>query len=124
MNKEINIHGERHIINEAFLHCIKRAKRYKWSLKKWSAKDALKTKDGKILQFYDGRDYDKNKWTLVKNAWDHEHCMICHWHICNEQHQDKGTEGYFNGKEWLCQECYNEFVRKNQNNNKNEEKTG
>ena len=62
MNKEINIHGERHIINEAFLHCIKRAKRYKWSLKKWSAKDALKTKDGKILQFYDGQDYDKNKY--------------------------------------------------------------
>jgi hypothetical protein len=54
--------------------------------------------------YYDG-EYDKDKFDLVKDMWDHEHCSICNFKI---------TEGntYWSNKDrirLLCDGCYDFF---------------
>jgi hypothetical protein len=41
-------------------------------------------------------------------AWDHEHCELC-WQTISEfpTHQQ---EGYTDGKNWLCLECYSKYI--------------
>jgi hypothetical protein len=41
-------------------------------------------------------------------AWDHEHCALC-WRTISENpvHQQ---EGYTDGEDWLCIECYNKYI--------------
>jgi hypothetical protein len=45
---------------------------------------------------------------LEPNAWDHEHCALCSNKIM-EQGGDF-EEGYTDGKEWLCPECYSQYI--------------
>src|SRR5688572_3129051 len=45
---------------------------------------------------------------IEKNAWDHEHCSLC-WQTISEK-VDFQHEGYTNGKDWLCIECYNKYI--------------
>jgi len=47
-------------------------------------------------------------------AWDHEHCELCFETISNKegyQHQ-----GYTDGKEWLCTDCYSKYLAPFHNN--------
>ena len=46
--------------------------------------------------------------TLEPNAWDHEHCSLC-WKKIMEKGGDF-TEGYSDGNDWLCPECYNQYI--------------
>lgn len=41
-------------------------------------------------------------------AWDHEHCALC-WQTISEYptHQ---KEGYTDGENWLCIECYDKYI--------------
>jgi hypothetical protein len=45
---------------------------------------------------------------LEPNAWDHEHCALC-WKKIMEIGGDF-REGYTDGKEWLCPECYARYL--------------
>src|ERR1700732_1031210 len=46
--------------------------------------------------------------TLDHDAWDHEHCGLC-WTKISENNKDQ-QEGYTDGKEWLCLECYERYI--------------
>jgi hypothetical protein len=46
--------------------------------------------------------------TLEPNAWDHEHCALC-WKKIMEKGGDF-KEGYCDGKDWLCPECYDQYI--------------
>ncbi len=43
-----------------------------------------------------------------KNAWNHEHCSLC-WETISEETNFQ-QEGYTNGNDWLCIECYNKYI--------------
>jgi hypothetical protein len=46
--------------------------------------------------------------TFEPNVWDHEHCELCFAKI-----MEKGgdfEEGYTDGKEWLCPDCYKQYA--------------
>lgn len=51
---------------------------------------------------------------LDNTAWDHEHCALC-WDTISE-HEDDQHEGYTDGKDWLCIECFDKYIapRRNQ----------
>jgi hypothetical protein len=42
------------------------------------------------------------------NAWDHEHCELCFKKIMEEGGDFK--EGYTDEVEWLCPDCYNQYI--------------
>jgi hypothetical protein len=54
---------------------------------------------------YYGGNYDKEKYELVKDMWDHEHCSICNFKIT------EGTTYWHNeGRiRLLCDECYDYY---------------
>jgi len=41
-------------------------------------------------------------------AWDHEHCELCFETISDKEGYQ--PEGYTDGKEWLCTDCYNKYL--------------
>lgn len=45
---------------------------------------------------------------LDANAWDHEHCALC-WQKISKYPGDQ-QEGYFDGEDWLCIDCYNKYI--------------
>jgi hypothetical protein len=45
---------------------------------------------------------------LDKGAWDHERCALC-WQTISEYPTDQ-QEGYFDGGNWLCMECYSKYI--------------
>ena len=45
---------------------------------------------------------------IDNRAWDHEHCYLCFETISD--HGNYQREGYTDGKNWLCIECYNKYI--------------
>jgi hypothetical protein len=85
-----------------------------WEKKKWQKGPALRTKDGLSLTPYTGQQYDPKFFGLDPFGWDHDHCAICWWTICDQkEHQNCSTEGYTNGLKWICNECYDKFILHN-----------
>ena len=68
----------------------------------------MQTETGKIL----GKTSEHEKLppgAVVDNtAWDHEHCALC-WETISDQANFQ-RDGYTNGKEWLCTNCFNKYV--------------
>ena len=75
----------------------------------WSSRDALVTKDGVCATVYTGQRYDSNKMELRRSFWDHDHCEVCNWLLTDSQGEEHSV-GYFNGYNWLCEECYRLFI--------------
>ncbi len=40
--------------------------------------------------------------------WDHEHCFLCYERI--SQYEDEEHFAYFDGKNWLCQQCHSIYI--------------
>jgi len=52
--------------------------------------------------------FDPEKYEIREGAWNHEHCMLCMTTISLlPEHQ---SEGYTDGREWLCVACYDKYV--------------
>ena len=56
---------------------------------------------------YYGGEYDNEKYDLVKDMWDHEHCSICKFKIT-----EGNTYWYNEGRiRLLCDECYDYYSK-------------
>jgi len=45
---------------------------------------------------------------IDENSWDHEHCELCYSTIM--EGADKINEGYTDGSQWVCPECYSNYI--------------
>lgn len=45
---------------------------------------------------------------LVKDGWDHEHCFLGFESISLDE--EDMNEGYTDGKDWLCENCYKTYI--------------
>jgi hypothetical protein len=45
---------------------------------------------------------------ISHEAWDHEHCFLCWRRISS--YSDEDNVGYSDGSEWLCQNCYAQYI--------------
>ena len=92
-------------IREAVRRCCE-AKFY-WRKTSWKPRDAvLECKTGKISLDLTLAE-DSANFELVAGGWKKDLCAICRWELF-ESADDHGT-GYFNGRDWLCTECYDKF---------------
>ena len=48
-------------------------------------------------------------------AWDHEHCILCMSKI--SEIVDDHNEGFTDGKEWICPDCYEKHILPREMNN-------
>ena len=111
MNKEktVIIHGDEwkfdHVVEE-----IEECKKSKWEKKKWSPSPALTDKSGTKSTKYRGQKYNSKYTKYEKDGWDHDHCEICWWTL-HESEKEESNTGYTNGYNWICSECYEQFIK-------------
>ncbi len=81
-----------------------------WSLAKWQKRPALVSRDGSEMALYTGQKYDRDKYELAEDIWDHDHCELCTATISNDGYKDELQEAYSNGTDWLCPKCYERYI--------------
>ncbi|MGA8433152.1 MAG: Clp protease N-terminal domain-containing protein [Candidatus Sulfotelmatobacter sp.] len=92
-------------VREAVRRCCE-AKFY-WRKTSWKRRDAvLERRTGEISLDLTLAE-DSANFELVQGGWKKDLCAICRWELF-ESADDHGT-GYFNGRDWLCTECYDNF---------------
>jgi hypothetical protein len=84
-------------------------RKFHWEKRHWLPRDALVQRSNQTLYLCAGQLYDPEQFDLVKGGWKEDHCAICWWKLCGSDSPEHG-EGYTNGQDWLCWECYERFV--------------
>ena len=82
-----------------------------FAFSKWHPRPGLKEKkSGFVTHLYTGQSFDENYFTLDKDGWTNDHCLICFKTLGSDPSDYIETEGYFNGYDWVCKTCYEELV--------------
>lgn len=82
-----------------------------WCRRRWTLRPVLIDKHHSSP--YIGQKYDPSKVRLDPIGWTHDHCAVCYWTIHETDNPDEG-EGYsFDGKTWVCIECFENLVQGN-----------
>jgi len=108
-NKDlIEIHGELFSYTSV-CEFSEHYRKFHWEKHRWAPRDALARRSDRKLFLYSGQPYDPEQAELVKDGWSEDHCAICWWKLTASDSPEHG-EGYTNGQDWLCTECYQRFV--------------
>lgn len=108
----IEIHGELWTAN-TIRQLRERLRKFHWEKRRWVPRDALVQRTDRKLHLYSGQAYDPEKFELVKGGWSEDYCAICWWRLC-ESDSAEHSEGFTNGQDWLCTECYERFLNPDQ----------
>ena len=97
--------------DECFLKAFAEILNRHFEQRTFSARPALVAKEPvnghRLWQDYHGEPYDKSKFNLVENMWDHEHCSICSFTI-------KAGHTYWEDDRritLLCDACHQAFTK-------------
>ena len=82
--------------------------KFAWRKRSWKPLDILVEISSRRI-FFDVTTKDDPAFELVTGGWSGEFCSICHWEL-NADGGPEHAEGYTNGREWLCIECYEKFM--------------
>ena len=82
----------------------------KWVKKKWNPSPALLCKKSKVITKYSGQKYDSNKFELIENGWDHDHCLFCWQCICDSGSKNCKYNGFTDGEYWICETCHQKVI--------------
>jgi len=108
-NKDyIEIHGELFSYSSV-CEISEHFRKFQWEKRRWTPREALARRSDQKLFLYSGQSYDPEQVELVKGGWSEDHCAICWWKLIGSDTPERG-EGYTNGQDWLCTECYQRFV--------------
>lgn len=81
-----------------------------WQKKAWATKDiAVNRQNGRFTLSLDLA-CNSSEFELVKDGWKKDRCVVCTWELF-ECSDPEHSVGYTNGRDWLCSECYEKFVR-------------
>ena len=110
----VTIHGkswESSHVQEEIAYC----RTVTWARAKWKPHAALVDKKSGTSSPYLGRSYDAQHFQIIAGGWKHDHCEICWWTLHESEDEEEGT-GYTNGSgNWVCIECFQQFIGKNEN---------
>jgi hypothetical protein len=104
----VTIHGgkwQRAHIEEAVVSCRGRV----WRRERWVRRDALVEHGDKSRRLFIGQKYNTEHFDLVRGGWSHDHCEICWWDLFETTDEDHSI-GYTDGRDWICAECYSQFI--------------
>jgi ATP-dependent Clp protease ATP-binding subunit ClpA len=107
----IDIHGSprsAHYVHEA----VKRYRQFIWIKRAWTTLDVVIDRKTHKTSFELGLAADAANFELVKGGWKKDHCAICQWELFESQDDGEHGTGYTNGRDWVCNECYDKFWRR------------
>ena len=58
---------------------------------------------------YSGQGYDPAYFKVERGTWNHDHCQVCGWELRDSDEEDQAI-GYIDGADWICTECYHQFI--------------
>jgi hypothetical protein len=108
--RTVVVHGTRRS-QRSFLEIAAHYRRqnYHWRKRSWMPQDAvIEKKTGKIsldLSLIE----DATNFELLKSGWKKDYCGICRWGLFESKDDATHGEGYTNGRDWICTECYERF---------------
>ena len=79
-----------------------------WVRRKWKPLDIVIDKEQGGVCF-DLSVADGTRYQLQSGGWTKEPCAICGWELTAEGGPEH-SEGFTNGRRWICAECYHRFV--------------
>jgi hypothetical protein len=82
-----------------------------WRLTSFQPSDALAFESGgqSAVRKREADDDVASAAHVVPDGWDHEHCALCWQKI--SLIPDTDHSGYTDGRDWLCAECYEKFIK-------------
>lgn len=80
-----------------------------WHKAPWKARDVAVDSEGKI-SFDLALLEDKKNFTRSPGAWKKDRCAICGWELLESADNPEHCTGYTNGRDWVCTECYEQFL--------------
>ena len=90
---------------------LDRLRKSNWKLESWNVSPALFSREPNgPSKKYVGGAYDESKWEYVEDGWGHDHCPICFATFSDYPSEEYITEGYTDGNEWVCKECYFKYI--------------
>jgi len=82
---------------------------HRWQRQTFIAQDAVKLQIEGMTMLRQVRVGETiNEGTLIVGGWEHEHCGLC-WKTIS-QREGHENEGYTDGEEWLCPNCYEKYI--------------
>jgi hypothetical protein len=112
-DSKVIIHGaewQRSDLEKALRACSGRP----WSRERWWPRDSLISRDG-VAHRYSGQGYDPSYFRVERGTWNHDHCEICGWEL-RESDDEELSVGYVDGSDWICSECYHQFIQTSDDN--------
>jgi len=81
-----------------------------WEKRAWSPRDVVLHRETHLLSFDTTLRERSPDFNLVPDGWTKDHCAICRWELFASEGQPDHSTGYTNGRDWLCPECYEKFI--------------
>jgi hypothetical protein len=106
----VEIHGS--LWNVDYVRdCVSRCRAYNWHWRKtaWKPRDVVIEKKSGRCSFDVSLATDSQNFELVPAGWKKDHCFICRRELFESQQDARHGSAYTNGREWLCDECYEKF---------------
>jgi hypothetical protein len=89
---------------------VQECKRFFWKRANFVAPDVvIHRKDG-LISFDTSLCSAEPEFELVKGGWKQTECQICTWKFAESEDAARGR-GYTNGRDWICTECYEKFLK-------------
>jgi hypothetical protein len=107
----VEIHGTQRSL-ENVRQTVRRLREDPWYWKKspWIARDVAVDRKWGSLSFDLRLAEDSPDFEVVKGGWTRDRCEICSWELFESIDDPVHGEGYTNGHDWLCLECYEKFL--------------
>jgi hypothetical protein len=83
-------------------------RKYAWRKRQWKPFDTLVEIDSGGI-FFDVTLKGDPGFKLVTGGWPREFCSVCRWEL-NVDGGPEHADGYTNGRDWVCTECYEKFL--------------
>ncbi|MGH9505132.1 MAG: Clp protease N-terminal domain-containing protein [Terriglobales bacterium] len=103
----VQIHGEAWDLSYVRAQLVE-LRRFAWRKRPWKPLDTLVEINSDRI-FFDLSGPADPGFKLLTGGWPREFCAVCHWELGTEGGPEH-SEGFTNGREWLCTECYERFL--------------
>jgi hypothetical protein len=110
LSSTVELHGKK-VNTEPLRRPVARLREHHflWERRPWQPRDVAYEKNGKRFSFDVTLAVDSEMFLLVKGGWEKDRCAICDWELFESDDAAHGA-GFTNGREWICEECYAEFI--------------
>jgi hypothetical protein len=107
----LEIHGFA-VDGEYILERVRACREFNWYWHKstWKTRDLAVRKDGQ-MSFDVSLVADTTNFGLKSGDWKKDRCCICRWELFEAEDQPEHGTGYTNGRDWVCTECYEKFLK-------------